>query len=70
MSNQVVVPTHKNNFYVFSQYDFENYIVPLINFKDIPEVIKLAALKRGKGYKRTKLAYEQKGSGKHESFTN
>jgi hypothetical protein len=55
---------------VFSQYDFENYIVPLINFKDIPEVIKLAALKRGKGYKRTKLAYEQKGSGKHESFTN
>lgn len=68
-----------SNTVTFKQGDFY-YVVPMHEFarywidtpieiqrlpNDIPKVSKLAALKRGKGYKRLVKAYEQKGSGKH-----
>lgn len=60
----VIVPIHKGNNYTFSHHDYVNYVLPAIN-KNVPEVVLLAAMKRGKGTKRFEQSYNQVGSGKH-----
>jgi hypothetical protein len=76
MLNLVVI---KNGdfYYPVPMHEFSRYWLPLmvrdLDYievprlpNDIPYASKLAALKRGKGVKRTIKAYEQKGSGKHD----
>ncbi|WP_025907175.1 hypothetical protein [Priestia flexa] len=64
MSKMVIVPIQKGNNYSFSEHDFKTYVLPAIN-KNVPKVVLLAALKRGKGTKRFEQSYNQVGSGKH-----
>jgi hypothetical protein len=75
MSNMVTV---KNGdfYYIVPVHEFSRYWLQHLDYiqvpklpNDIPMVSRLAAAKRGKGYKRVEKAYNQKGSGKHDPFS-
>lgn len=71
MSNMVILPIHRGCYYVIPLHEFNNYwAVPLMegNLDNVPRPTKIAALKRGKGYRRTEQTYNQKGSGKHAVY--
>lgn len=70
MSNMVTLK-QADFYYRIPMHEFVRYWIDTpIEIKklpaDIPNETALNALKRGKGYKRTVKAYEQKGSGKHD----
>lgn len=75
MSNTVTIK-EGDFYYSVPMHEFSRYWLPVLNKEliflelpkvpnDIPQVSRLAGLKRGKGVKRVVKAYEQKGSGKH-----
>jgi hypothetical protein len=73
----VVIPIHKGNYYIIPQHEFNRYWLPHVDFENIPNlknyidfskiprVSKMAGLKRGKGFKRVKEAYDRKPPKQH-----
>lgn len=75
MSNMVTLK-NGDTFYPIPVHEFTRYWLPVLMKKvgflevrsipdEIPYASKLAALKRGKGFKRYYKSMNQKGSGKH-----
>jgi hypothetical protein len=67
---QLVTIKQGDFYYVIPMHEFSRYWInePLEVVKlpkDIPMISKMTGLERGKSYKRTVKAYEQKGSGNH-----
>ena len=56
---------HNNFWYIVPEHEFVNHWLP-----NVPKVIKMAALKRGKLYGRYVKEMERKGTGKHATDWN
>lgn len=65
----VIIPIHKGCYYVVPIHEFNRYWIPEItqngSFDNVPRASKVAALQRGKPYKREQEAMERKGTTRH-----